>query len=79
MALQDDAFAVFHTGGGRNADDDIAGIVLDGLKAVGNAPLVKIGNYFFFVLGRTRNAGERMEILPDNLGFKIFDTHFYWF
>ena len=69
VALQDNALAVFHAGRGRNTDDDIAGIVLDGLKAMGLAPVVQVVDDLALVLGRARDLSKCVEILPHYLGF----------
>ena len=50
VALDYDAAAVFHAGSGGNADDDVAAFVADGLKSVGNAPVVKVFNHFALML-----------------------------
>ena len=69
VPLQDDALAVFHAGRGGHADDDVAGVVLDGLKSMGLAPVVQVFNDFSLVLGGTRDLGKGMEVLPYYLGF----------
>ncbi len=50
MSLEDDTLAVFHSGGGGNADDYVAGAILDGVKAVGYTPVIQVFDYFALVL-----------------------------
>ena len=72
VALEDDALAFFHAGGGGDADDDVgdgAFAVLDGLKAVGLAPAYQILHHLFLVIGRAGQLSECVEILPDYFGF----------
>ena len=75
MTLHDNALAVLHAGRGGNADDDVPCVVLDGIKAVRNAPIIQILNYFPFVLGGTGNLCEGIKVLPDHLGFQFLNLH----
>ena len=69
MGLQDDALAVFHARRGRFADDDVAAFILESFQAEVLAEFDQELGYFLRVSGRTGNLGERVEIVPDALGF----------
>ena len=75
VALEDDAAAVLVARSRRYADDHVAGLVLEGLQAVGFTPFDEVFDDFGFVLGRTGNTGETVEVLPDDLGIEILDLH----
>ena len=75
MALQDHAFPVFKARSCADADNDVAGVVLHGLKSMGNAPVIEIINDFTLVLGGTGNPGQSIEILPDDLGVQFINFH----
>ena len=75
MALEDDTAPVLEARGGRSAEDDVAGLVLEDLHVVFLAPVQQIFDDLPFMLGRARNLGQTIEITPNYLGFQIFDAH----
>ncbi len=50
MALEDDAAAVFKSGGGGSGEDDVSGLVAPDFHAVVLAPLKQVFLHFAFVL-----------------------------
>ena len=68
MSLEDDTLAVLESRGGRLADDDVAGFVLDGLEAMADAPIIEVFDYLSFVLRGSRDLGKAVEVIPNDLG-----------
>ena len=75
MSLENDSPAVLITRSGRLAEYDVAGIIPENLNAPGLAPVKEILLHLLLVLGRARNSGQSIEIVPDDFRFEIFDCH----
>ena len=69
VALQDDGLAVFHTFGGRLANDDVAGFIDFRVQAAALAPLFQISNHLLFTLRRAWNFVNLRKLLEDNSRF----------
>jgi hypothetical protein len=50
VALKDNTLHILATRSSRLADNDVSNLVLDGLKAMGNTPIIHIFNCKFLVL-----------------------------
>ena len=69
VGLQDDALAVFHAGRGGLADDHVAAFILKSFQTEVLRPLDEEFGDFLGMSRRTGNLGERIEVVPDALGF----------
>ena len=73
VSLQDNAAAVLVTLGCGSAHDHVSGFVCEGVDTFLLSPLQQECAHFFLVLRGTRLTGQKVEIVPNVLRFKIFD------
>ena len=73
MGLHDGFFAVLHPRRGGLAHDDVLALVLKSLYTVRSRPIQQELLHFLQMSRRTRNAGQRMEILPYDLRFQVLN------
>ena len=75
MSLKDDSLHVLTSRSGWLADNNVADLILDGLKSMLLSPVAHIFHRKFFVLRRTRNLCQRVKILPHYLWIEFFYCH----
>ena len=68
VALQDHAAAFLHSGGSGGTHDHVTGSILLCLDAVVFAPLKQVLNHFLLMLRGSRNTGQAIKVIPNDLG-----------
>jgi len=77
VPLKDHPFAVFHTGSGRLADDDVARGIADRFQTQRLAEILHVVADFLLVVRGTGNLRQLVEVIPHLLRFQFhyFFTH----
>ena len=75
VCLHDEGLAVFASGGGGAADEDVAGLIDLAVEVVLSGEVYQPCADLAFLLARTRHLGDGIKDFPKDFRFKIFDFH----
>ena len=67
VALQNNAAAFLHSGGSGGTHDHVTGSILLCLDAVVFAPFEQVFNHFLLMLRGSRNTGQAIKVIPNDL------------
>src|SRR5689334_18573943 len=70
MPLEDDGGSRLAAGGGREGHDQVPGRVLAKLEPVIRGPRSHVLDDRLLVPGRTRDLGQRLEVIPESAGLQ---------